>query len=838
MLTPGTRLGPYEVVSPLGAGGMGEVYRARDTRLGRHVAVKVLPESVTSDKDRLRRFEQEARAASALNHPNILTIHDVGTEAAAPYVVFELLEGETLRDRMTRGALPPPRALEIAVQIARGLAAAHARGIVHRDLKPENVFVTRDGAVKILDFGLAKLRPASGDALGSGALTISSTEPGVILGTIGYMSPEQVRGQDTDHRSDIFALGAVLYEMLSGRRAFLGESAIETMTAILREEPPELPAVASGLPSGVEKVLRRCLAKDAAERMQDARDLAFVLEAMGGAPPAAPQDAEPAGDRKKSVAILPFKDLARNPENAHLGVGLADATITELALVQSLIVRPTAAVLKYEDAAVDPQQAGRELGVDAVADGSFQRSGSRLRVTVQLVATAGGKSLWGAKIDTTMDDLFRMQDEVSRRIAEALEIELSPGDERRIAKAPRPGGRAYELYLKARYLLLSDTNLGDLNAAIEVLEQAREADPGLCRRASWRLADAYARMGFSFDPDGDWYDRAQALCAEALALDPEMPEGTTSEAGFSGIPRSGFAHGAALREFLAAVAGRPNLVEGHHHAAMVMLHVSLQEEATAGFERALAINPEDQFAELHRALSLYFRGLYGEARALTEEIEPRAGSAWAPYQLAMCHLHLGETADASRVMERAARRFPGDVLFYSLRAVIAAREGDEPSRAGTGRSHRQEPEGVRALSPRAVRRGLRPRAPGGHEDFPRVADGLRPQRVSVRGLLRARPFPRAACRKPRVRPLARRTAKRAGRLPPAMARIGRLHSERRHEAFLGPRGPDPRTNASLRAHEDALFSRRDQRRLARLRARYSSDVHVRAGPRGWSACGG
>jgi TolB-like protein/Tfp pilus assembly protein PilF len=676
-LPAGTRLGPYEVVSPLGAGGMGEVYRARDTRLGRHVAVKVLPAGVSADKDRLRRFEQEARAASALNHPNILTIHDVGTEDAAPYVVSELLEGETLRDRMGRGSLSPARALEFAVEIARGLAAAHAEGIVHRDLKPENVFVTRDGRVKILDFGLAKLRQPAGDPLASRAPTIASTEPGVVLGTVGYMSPEQVRGQETDHRSDIFALGAVLYEMLSGRRAFRGDSAIETMTAILQEDPPDLGAAAAGLPAGVEKILRRCLAKDAGERMQDARDLAFVLEALGGAAPAPAETAEHAGARRKSVAVLPFKDLARDPRNAHLGVGLADATITELALVRSLLVRPTAAVLKYQDAALDPQQAGRELGVDAVADGSFQRSGSRLRVTVQLVATAGGKSLWGGKIDATMDDLFGMQDEVSRRIAEALEIELSPGDERRMAKAPRPGGKAYELYLKGRYLLFADTNLADLNAAIERLEEAREADPGSAL-AILGLADAYTRMGFSFDPDGDWYERAHALCAEALALDPEIPEGRYLRGRLLWNPRSGFDHAAALREFLAAASGRPNLVEAHHSAAMVMMHVSLLEEATAGFERALAINPEDQFAELHRVLSLYFRGLYGEARALTEEILPRAGSPWAPYQLAMCHLRLGETADAARVIERAARRFPGDVLFHSLRAVIAAREGDRP----------------------------------------------------------------------------------------------------------------------------------------------------------------
>ena len=241
-LPAGTRLGPYEILSPLGAGGMGEVYRARDSRLQRDVAVKVLPPGLSSDPDRLRRFEQEARAAGVLNHPNILAIHDIGSHDGAPYVVSELLEGETLRERMGGSALPPRKALEIAVQIARGLAAAHDRGIVHRDLKPENLFVTRDGHVKILDFGLAKLtlpEEAEPAAMTSLPTTPAETEPGKILGTASYMSPEQVRGQPADHRSDLFAFGAILHEMLSGKRAFRRETAVETMNAILKEEPPD-----------------------------------------------------------------------------------------------------------------------------------------------------------------------------------------------------------------------------------------------------------------------------------------------------------------------------------------------------------------------------------------------------------------------------------------------------------------------------------------------------------------------------------------------------------------------------------------------------------------------
>jgi len=277
-LAYGTKLGPYEIQSPLGAGGMGEVYRARDTRLGREVAVKVLPESFAADGDRLRRFEQEARAVAALNHPNILAIHDIGLQDGLHYLVTELLEGESLRTLMASGTPSTRKAVEYALQIAHGIAAAHDRGITHRDLKPDNVFVTSDGRVKILDFGLAKPQATSADGL-----TVDTpTTPGVVLGTIGYMSPEQVRGQPVDHRSDIFSFGAMLYEMLSGHQAFKRESSVETMNAILKEDPPEL--TRSGLPvsPSLERIVRRCLEKKPAERFQSARDLAFALEALSG----------------------------------------------------------------------------------------------------------------------------------------------------------------------------------------------------------------------------------------------------------------------------------------------------------------------------------------------------------------------------------------------------------------------------------------------------------------------------------------------------------------------------------------------------------------------------
>ena len=307
-LAAGSRLGPYEILAPIGAGGMGEVYRARDPRLGREVAIKVLPASLSADADRLRRFEQEARAAGVLNHPNITAVYDIGTSASdgAPYVVQELLEGETLRAELAGGRLPPRKAIEYSLQIASGLAAAHEKGIVHRDLKPENLFVTNDGRVKILDFGLAKLthperEPGRHTNLPTAA---AGTEPGVVLGTLGYMSPEQVRGRPADARSDIFSFGAILYEMLSGRRAFHGDSAADTMSAILREDPPDLSVTGQNVSSGLERIVRHCLEKNPERRFQAARDLAFSLDALTGVSGPRPMEAAAPSRRRKSSPLL------------------------------------------------------------------------------------------------------------------------------------------------------------------------------------------------------------------------------------------------------------------------------------------------------------------------------------------------------------------------------------------------------------------------------------------------------------------------------------------------------------------------------------------------------
>jgi TolB-like protein/Tfp pilus assembly protein PilF len=678
-LSAGTRLGPYEIVAPLGVGGMGEVYRARDRRLDRDVAIKVLPERLASDSHALARFEREAKAVAALSHPNILAIHDFGTHEGVSYAVTELLEGRTLREHLESGTVAPRKAVEYALQIAQGLAAAHEKGIVHRDLKPENVFITRGGHVKILDFGLAKAVDSATLETATRAPTMAgATEPGVILGTVGYMSPEQVRGGPVDHRSDVFSFGTVLYEVLTGRRAFRADSAVETMNAILTEEPLDLTgAEGAGAPAGLARIVRRCLEKEPAHRFQNARDLGFAIEAVSGltaaeaaAPPAS---AETAGG-KRSIAVLLFKDLARDPENAHLGLGLADATITELATVKSLLVRPTAAILRYQESSVDPQQAGRELGVDAVVDGSFQRAGSRLRVTVQLVRTSDGRSLWGSKIDTSLDDIFEMQDQVSRKIAEALEVELTPSEERRLAKGARPAGRASELYLKGRSHLFKES-LADANLAIEAFEEARDADPGFA--LAWAgLAAAYARMELAFEPEGDWLERAEAMCEKALSLDPSLPEGRYLRGAFLWSPRYGFDHAGAIRELLAAIAGRPSLSEAHDRLAVVLDHVSLFDEGMLHSRKALAIDPKDGLAETHLGLVFLHQGLYEEALSRTESAARRGGGAWLYHQLAHCQIRLGRLGAAAETVEKTARQFPNEVLFFPVRAVIAASERD------------------------------------------------------------------------------------------------------------------------------------------------------------------
>ncbi|HLN58473.1 MAG TPA: protein kinase [Thermoanaerobaculia bacterium] len=426
-LSAGTHLGPYEILAPLGAGGMGEVYRARDPRLGREVAIKVLPASYSQDTDRLKRFEQEARAAGVLNHPNIMAVYDIGTHEGAPYVVSELLEGETLRARLAVGALPPRKAIEFAVQIAQGLAAAHEKGIVHRDLKPENLFVTRDGRVKILDFGLAKLiQPEEKEPQTE---LPTATEPGVVLGTLGYMSPEQVRGQAADTRSDIFSFGAILYEMLSGSRAFSGGSAADTMSAILVKEPPDLSVTNQSITPGLERIVRHCLEKNPEERFHSAHDLAFDLEALSGI-------SAPSG---RAAAVTPHASRTR------VGIGLAAVAVVAAAVAGAFV-------------------AGRKTGLRPLP--SFQQlSFRRGRIAAARFGPGGQNVVYSAEWEGNPPQLFSTRpgssDTTSLQVPSARLLAVAPSGELALqlssrfargftwtgtlARAPLAGGAAREV---------------------------------------------------------------------------------------------------------------------------------------------------------------------------------------------------------------------------------------------------------------------------------------------------------------------------------------------------------------------------------------------------------
>ncbi len=510
-LPAGTKLGPYEILAPIGAGGMGEVYRARDGRLGRDVAVKVLPEAVAGDPESLARFERETRAVASLSHPNILAIHDVGREGGVSFAVLELLEGETLRRRLAAsGPLTWRAALEIAAPVAEGLAAAHDRGIVHRDLKPENIFLTADGRVKILDFGLARRAVGAPAPDETGSPTADGlTAPGVVLGTLGYLSPEQARGQDVDGRSDVFAFGSVLYEMLTGRRAFGAASASESLVAILRDEPRDPAELGIAVPTGLAGVLRRCLRKNPPERFQSASDLAFSLRA------AVPEPGSASGEAAKvpvSVAVLPFRNVSPDPENEYFSDGITEELINALAQVPGLRVAARTSSFLFKERREDIRAIAERLGVSTVLEGSVRKAGDRVRISAQLINAADGYHLWSESHDQNMSDVFAVQEEIARAIVRQLRVKLGLGGET-IVKRHTSDPEAYNLYLKGRYFW-NRREAESSRKALGYFQEAIARDP--------KYALAYAGLADSYlGRAKDEMARAKEAASRAVSLDEE-----------------------------------------------------------------------------------------------------------------------------------------------------------------------------------------------------------------------------------------------------------------------------------------------------------------------------
>jgi len=518
-LSAGDRLGRYEILAPIGAGGMGEVYRARDLQLKRDVAIKVLPESVSQNSERLARFEQEARAVARLSHPNILEIHDYGREGDITYSVTELLDGETLRDRIDRGALGWRKTVEIGAAIADGLAAAHAAGIVHRDLKPANVFVTPDGRVKVLDFGLARnVAPAEFDEDRSNTISCY-TEPGTIFGTAGYMSPEQVRGDSADHRADIFSLGCLLYEMVCGRRAFWMDTAAETMTAILREEPSDLGSLSGELPQSLAGVVRRCLEKRPEARFQSGQDLAFALRSTlhDNTGPMARVTGE-----EKSIVVLPFENLSPDPDQEYFCDGMTEEIILSLSKVRSMKVISRTSSMRLKDSKKDLKTIGAELEVRFVLEGSVRKAGNDLLITAQLIDSREDAHLWAEKYRGTLEDVFAIQENVARKIVDGLMIELSPDESQQLASRPTHDIQAYECYQRARQQVLRGTREG-LQSALEIVQAGfKDIGPHELLFAAKGIAHIEA-VNLAIEP-GDAHLLAARECTERVCeLNPDSP---------------------------------------------------------------------------------------------------------------------------------------------------------------------------------------------------------------------------------------------------------------------------------------------------------------------------
>ncbi len=579
-LQPGTRFGRYEVLSAVGAGGMGEVYLAHDTQLRRNVALKLLSQELTRDERGLRRFEQEARAASALNHPNILTVYDFGQVNDVFYIASEYVEGETLRERIKKSKMSVTEITDIAIQLTNALASAHARGIVHRDIKPDNIIVRHDGIAKLVDFGIAKLSnsPSAIKVRGNLPTTVNSTSrPGTVLGTIRYMSPEQARGHDVDGRSDLFSLAVVMYEMATGHAAFQGDTASDVIAEILKGEPAPLAEAVPGMPAEFETIVLRAMRKNREERFVSAnamlaelkafqeesgfqkklksvgsqRDSAPNVIAMRRKTDGAPGSGSPPQSRSRfawfavlilvaalavlawrkpwvkhilpnaprTLAVLPFRNLRPDPQTDFLGFSLADAIISKLNGLNALTVRPSSSIDGYRNQSVNPQKAASELHVETLLTGAYLRDGDELRITTQLIDVVPDKILWQDTIDLKYNRLLTLQDTVAQQILKGLEVKLSPADEEKLRPEHTVNPVAYEDYLRGVNLYA----LNDFPAAIKALEQATTVDPGYS--LAWaHLGRAYTTNASLHLGGAEQYAKAQAAYEKAVALNPGLIE--------------------------------------------------------------------------------------------------------------------------------------------------------------------------------------------------------------------------------------------------------------------------------------------------------------------------
>ncbi len=675
----GQTLGHYRIESKLGEGGMGVVYKARDTHLDRPVAIKVLPAEAVANPERKRRFVQEAKAASALNHPNIITIYDIDTTNGVDFIAMEFVPGKALDSLLGRKGLSLGEALRYAVQIADALAKAHGAGIVHRDLKPGNIMVTDEGLVKVLDFGLAKLiEPEAADER---TLTLDRdprTQEGTIVGTVAYMSPEQALGEELDARTDLFSFGVVLYEMATGRQAFTGNTSAVVFDAILNRAPISPVRLNARLPGELEQIINKALEKSVQARYPTAASLRTDLQRLKREIDSGRATAAGTVSVQKSVAVLYFENLSGAKEDEYFRDGMTEDIITELWKVRELRVFPRATVLAYRDKPVTGPQVGQQLGAAYVLVGSLRRAGNRLRITAQLVETRTDHPVWAERYDRELKDVFEVQDEIARSITQALRITLSPQEEKAITHKPTENLQAYDYFLRGRSYARRETR-SDLDFALQMYEHAIMLDPEFAL-AHAGIAHACGTVYEWHERHERWIERGLAACERALALDPHLAEGLCARARMFYAQRK---YDEAIQFAKMAIERKSDCPGAYNILCRSYFSSDRWKEVAALVERAVEANGDDY--NMYPALINAMENLEDmdsarrlrerTVRVLEQQIELVPEDVRARILLANNYAFLGKQAEAIRELQTAVTLRPNDSnILYNAACTYAIME--------------------------------------------------------------------------------------------------------------------------------------------------------------------
>src|ERR1043166_4042692 len=638
-LEVGTKLGRYEIRSQVGAGGMGEVYLAQDTMLGRKVALKILPPALAEDKDRMNRFVREAKLASALNHPNIITIHEIGEIDGAHFIATEYIEGETLTAQLPRDSLSLKSTLEISLQVASALDAAHRAGIVHRDIKPDKIMVREDGIVKVLDFGLVKLTASEVSEVDREAETKIQikTSFGIIMGTVAYMSPEQARGQDTDERTDIWSFGCVLYQMLTHQQPFQGQTMVDVWANIIQGEPESILTYRSDTPAELERIVARTVRKDREERYQSAKELFNDLQQLQTRLLVESEISRSGSGERiaqiqpspflNSIAVLPFANLSAEKDNEYFSEGLTEEIIMNLSKLQVLKVIARGSTMHYVKEGKTHKQTASDLGVQYLLEGSVRRQGRDLRITAQLIDGLRDVYVWSETYRGTIADIFDIQEKVAVEIVQALQLRLSPDEKQNLKKRFTENTGAYQFYLQGRFFWNKRSEQG-LKTAIKYFEQAIENDPGYA--LAWAgIADSYSLLGeFGNIPRKELYPKARAAVNKALEIDNRLAEVHTSLASILMLREWDWVNSA--KEFKLALELNPNYATAHHWYSQWFVDMGRLEESLEMISRAAELDPVSQAILKDKGLTLYYNRQYEEAIEMarkTLELDPNYAAA-------------------------------------------------------------------------------------------------------------------------------------------------------------------------------------------------------------------